>query len=334
MRKHINHLYIIAWVLYATSAFFLFPIFNVNLHFPIIAIIGLGGWLYGRSLGLVLIILEIFHHFFIYQYFADIYAYYPNRVTGTFLCIAITFVTGNLRQRLDAIKEANRRLDAAVTERTAELASLTHRLVSNAESARTSRGQELHDGIGQQLTCIQLYATSIAEHLLDEANPAASLAHSVCNRARSIHKTIRKTARSLFPVQINEVGLLPALEEMAASMGDLKQTRINIETADDPPSLRPAVALQLYRICQETSLYIITHSHASQLDIRIDVSTDKAELSIRHDGESLADRLRASNEARLIGYRLDLIHGTQEARPSGNGSEAFVFAAPNPWDPT
>lgn len=328
MRKQTTILYILAWITFVISTFVLFPSLNSNALIPVFALLALGTWIYGRTAGLLLAQVAFIHHFAVFQFYATEYGTYTDRVTGTFLCIAVVVFCGTLSKSLEGIKEANLRLDVAVAERTAELTGLTHRLISNAEAARVSRGQELHDGIGQQLTGIQLYATSLAEQLLEEGNPSASLAHSLCNRSRSTHQLIRKTARSLFPVQINEIGLMPALEEMTACLAALKPVQTNIHAEGELLSLPSTTALQFYRICQETALYIITHSNAGKLAIRVTVSPREAQLSIRHDGGSLAERLEPSNEAKLIDYRLNLINGTQEHQPLGQTAETFLFHAP------
>ena len=115
---------------------------------------------------------------------------------------------------------------------------------------------------------------------------------------------------------------------MASSFGALKHTSINIQSQGDLLSLPPSTALQFYRICQETALYIITHSNANQLDIRLTASQQEVQLTIKHNGGTLAERLQPTNEAKLIDYRLKMINGSRTSEPMGGGAESFLFHAP------
>lgn len=152
MRHRTTILYALAWLAYFVFTFTMFPYLNSNVLIPVLALMAFGGWIFGRSASLLFLLITNIHHFSLTQYYAADYLYYADRLIGPLLCITIIELTGTLRNNLDSIKEANARLDQAVLERSGELTDLTRKLIERAETMRVSRGQELHDGIGQQLT--------------------------------------------------------------------------------------------------------------------------------------------------------------------------------------
>jgi glucose-6-phosphate-specific signal transduction histidine kinase len=313
---------------YAIASFVLFPWFKSNVLFGSVVLVAAGSWLYGRTKGLLLLLSALIHQFLLYQHFAATYDYHTNRVSGTALLITIVFIVGTLRNNLRAIQETSNWLEETVAERNASLEKLTHRLILRAETRRTSHGRELHDSIGQQLTGIQLYATSLSEQLKADHNPGAALAHSLTTRARTVHNSIRQSARLLFPVQFGTIGLHSALDELEACIRTVRNTRISIRTEGDLKSLQPDKALQIYRICQETALLITQESVPQRIDMALKRDSHRIDIRVAHDGRLLAGAIGESLEAQLIKYRLNMLAGHIDGLPPLHWSSAFHFGIP------
>ena len=326
-RSHRNTrmLYGLAWLVYAIFAFKMFPRLNSDVLFPILVLAGIGGFHFGKTKGLLIFAASLVLQYAVFQFFADQYEYYYNRAIGTFIGIIIIFLTGSLKHNLDAIREASLRLDRTVEERTRELTNLTSELIERSEAMRVAYGQQLHDGIGQQLTGILLYSSALASSLIEEGNSSAALAHSVMNRARSTHELIRHAARSLFPVQIGRVGLLAAINEMAACLKEIRNTSIHVQTPENLTDIPQSIPLQTYRICQETTLLLL-QAAATHIDIEITVKNDNLILSIEHDGLSVAGLLAQAPAARLIEYRLKQVSGKMDMAKAG--AERLLFTIP------
>jgi signal transduction histidine kinase len=306
----------------------MFPFLNSNVLIPSMLLVAIGGWAFGRTNGLLIVMGAIVLHYFLFQFFADDYPYYSDRVTGYPLIIGIALLSGTLRQNLDAIREATFLLDMAVEERTRDLANMNRELIDRSEAMRVSHGQRLHDGIGQQLTGIQLYSSSLASSLVEESNASAALAHSLMNRARSTHELVRHAARSLFPVQIGRVGLFAAINEMVACFQETQQVAIHVHSLDHLPGIPQATALQIYRICQETTLFLLAHAQSSDISIHLAEEKDDLILSIAHDGSSIADHLEQSPALRLVEYRLKQVRGKMYPPVAVTNSERLRFIIP------
>ncbi|WP_168433608.1 sensor histidine kinase [Pontiella sulfatireligans] len=241
--------------------------------------------------------------------------------------IAITLIAGKLHNNLHAIKVANLKLDELVAVRNAELNALASKLIENSEQTRVALGQELHDGIGQHLTGIQLFCSALAERLHEEQNPNASLADSLIDRVGATHNQIRRIARMLFPVQIERVGFIPVLNELTSCFQDMEHIAFSVREQGHLPELPGKTALQLYRICQETAIYALDHLNANRIDVRVFETPQAYNLEFEHNGSQLDEQ---HNTFQLTEYRLQQISGTSEKWHSRHGLEKIVYAIPCP----
>jgi glucose-6-phosphate-specific signal transduction histidine kinase len=329
MSKRTIILYALLWGVYIAFSFITFPQWKDNVLLPAIPLLALGSWLLGRTNGLSLILLGLtLQNIYISELFPDTYRYYESRLTGVLISLCVVFVAGTLRASITAIKTVNTRLDQVVEESSEELSTLTCQLVERTEALRISRGQELHDGIGQQLTGIQLFCSSLADQF-DTSDTNTSLAHSLTDHARQTHHLIRKISRSLFPIQIEEAGLRTALEELVSCMEGTSEIEYTIDFQGDIDGTPPDIALQFYRICQESILYILNHTRVTQIKILMEADSSILRLALEHDGEPVGTEIKHSPESRLIESRLLQIKGLSTTRPPAQGlRERLLFSAP------
>ena len=273
--------------------------------------------------------IAVIHHYVISSFiYGDICIFYEDRFSGPLLGICIVLLVGSLRNSYDALKIANSNLDHRVAERNAALSNLTVKLIEDAESTRISHGQMLHDGIGQQLTGIQLYCTSLAEQLVFERNPSASLAFSMRARAEMAHGIIRKTARLLFPVRMHETGLIPALNELSSCFDEIKHVSFALELDGDFSDIPDELALALYRIFHESAMCAATALSASTIQLSINEDAAGYEVTLQHNGASWL-QLHDNIEQQLILYRLQSLGGTLSVNQPVSGFETIIYRIPN-----
>ncbi len=322
-------LYILIWIAYVVFAFAKFPIYLYNVSIPVMPLIALGSWLYGRKAGLWLVLAGTIYFFFICQYFADIYVHYYERLLAPVLCYYIAGLFGTLRHKLDSIKTANLELDELVAERNNDLEALAAKLIDDTEKIRISQGQLLHDGIGQHLTGIQLYCSSLVDQLLEEKNSSVSVAYSLRKKGNITHNQIRQLARMMFPVKIGEVGLIPALQELASCFVDFEHVEFNILEFGKQPELPENIALQLYRICQEHTNHAIYQLSASRVEVQIFTTKLNFILKFGHNGSAQPEE-NENQVLQLIDYRLQEISGHAQSGYSVNHLKNTIYTIPYP----
>ena len=333
MENRSTILYILASLLYVSLTLFFFPFLGESTVILIIPLLAFGGWLFGTTKGLLLIILTIIYHYVLLsEIHADHLIYYEDKLLGVLTLITVVLLTGNLKSNLSAIRETNLELDLLVKERTEELTALASKLINDSEQIRIIRGQTLHDGIGQHMTGFQLFSTPLAEKLLSTNNPNYPLARSLCEQGQRAHNQIRQIARMLFPVKIGQVGLISALHELASCFSEIEQVNFHIKEREHVPDLPEETSLQLYRMCQEIANHAIYVLKANQLNIEVYSTQKTYSLKINHNG-LLQKTEEYPYELQLIEYRLQLISGISQKIYSRKGSHKTIFTIPNPKRP-
>src|SRR4051812_21779139 len=87
--------------------------------------------------------------------------------------------------------------------------------ISNREQRRI--GHDLHDGVCQQLAAITYLADILGDQLKEKGAAEYTEAERIAKLMNEVNGQARSVARGLFPVRLEEHGLVLALEELAAS---------------------------------------------------------------------------------------------------------------------
>ena len=309
MRHFTSILYAISWITYIAMTFVTYPVLHNSCCIPVLPLIGIGTWLFGRRRGLQLVVVSIIHSIILTSIvYADLLVYYQYALSGYMFVIGVVFLTDSLHTNFRFIKETTRKLDQLVEARSTQLKLLTKELLDESENLKIRQGQDLHDGVGQQLTGIQLLSSSLCDQLLEENDRLASFAHRLNNQTSQAHQSVRNISRMLFPVRIAQVGLIPALNELSSGLNEMNRIHSTIEKTDELPALSEHLLLQLYRICQESALYVVENMNTDQLNIQLEQSGTDLLITLQHNGtkRSTTDNTGAY---KLIHYRLKQING-------------------------
>ena len=178
------------------------------------------------------------------------------------------------RRAQDALINAREDLERRVIERTLELSKtvdllelqliereqLESALLDATENERERFGQDLHDGICQQLTGTAMLARILVTSLTQRDAPEAGQALKIMEFIRGAVDQARDLAKGLHPVSIHsEKGVVEGLRELA------ERAQARVKCSLESPAridLPPTVSLHLYRIAQETINNALKHAHA------------------------------------------------------------------------
>ncbi|MDZ8117367.1 sensor histidine kinase [Pontiella agarivorans] len=309
----------------------MYPLLNVNAAIPSFALIAVTAWTFGTKAGLIATLINMIYHAYLLSFFyGDQFVCYQTKLTSPILYITISYVAGYLRQNYDGIRKLNQELDSLVRKRDQELTWLSNELLENAENRRVALGQELHDGIGQQLTGIKLISSSLESQLKHEPETPADLTAKLSQKASNAHNDIRMIARTLFPVRIAQVGLYSALNEMISCYAELHQKSMHVIECSDLRGMTETLALQLYRMCQECCTFLLEHSNANLILLTLKIVNDNYVVEIEHNGQVEIEDETCSIY-NLIRYRADKICGTlQTTDHDTSGRSVIYFKVPLP----
>lgn len=222
----------------------------------------------------------------------------------------IAFVPTVVRRVLDQL-EKDRRLLATQAALKASQEQLL--VVSEREQARF--GAELHDGLGQQLTAIELRCEALKADL---PQGRADLRKQLTEIGQFLREAIAQTrflARGLSPVNLGSGGFIEALGELAARMSRDKHIRCIFNHSASLKFGDDQTAGHLFRIAQEAVNNAVKHSGASEVRVRLSNRHGDLRLEISDNGQGFPNP-RASmpgiglqimrHRASVIGAELDI----------------------------
>jgi signal transduction histidine kinase len=190
--------------------------------------------------------------------------------------------------------------------------------VSTAEQERI--GNDIHDGIGQQLTALTMMAGGIERRLAGagQAEEAAALAE-MCRHLQSALDEARAVARGLSPVEIDPEGLADALSDLADRVMDSSGVDCRYIGSRQVSVQDGVLAVHLYRIAQEALHNAVKHGEPGRVDIDLQQDSQGLRLTVRDDGNGidLERQRRGRLGLHIMRYRAGII-----------GARLTVCAAP------
>jgi PAS domain S-box-containing protein len=203
-----------------------------------------------------------------------------------------------------------------------KLQQLTSEILGIAEGERSRIGADLHDGLGQQLTAIELMCAGIKD---DAARTDSVVAGSLDEIGRLLRDAVAQTrsmARGLVSVGSGREALENGLAELARSTDRLGGIRCRFERPQKVTVGFPAVANHLYRIAQEAMNNAVKHSGATEVVLSLVRTEGTVRLVISDNGTGMT-RKPGGVGLNLMTYRADLI-GAQLTVGSGPGQGVVV----------
>ncbi len=196
--------------------------------------------------------------------------------------------------------------------------------ISNREQRRI--GHDLHDGVCQQLAAIAYRVDMLADQLAEKQIPEADETIRIGGLVNEVMAQTRSVARGLFPVRLEEAGLVLALEEIAVNAGRLFRIHCEFSCVTPHPQLETTAALHLYYITQEMVLNAVKHGKATEISVTITRHQERFLLTVRDNGQGFAITDRASDGMgiRIMRYRAQVIGATLDLKSEpGKGTQVI-----------
>jgi PAS domain S-box-containing protein len=204
------------------------------------------------------------------------------------------------------IKTSDARLFAGVIVDISEQQQLQREILEIPVSEQRRIGQELHDGLGQQLTGLGLLATS----LLNKASkPEHELAAKLAKGLQEAISQVRALSRGLMPVDVDAEGLINSIENLVAEIRSHSDVSILLTINDRVRVSDNSSALHLFRIVQEALNNAIKHARADQIRVSVGIEGSRGCFTIRDNGAGFqhAPDKSAGLGLRIMQHRCGLI---------------------------
>jgi signal transduction histidine kinase len=211
---------------------------------------------------------------------------------------------------------------AHAVQLTAALQGSRERLVTLREEERRRLRRDLHDGLGPRLAALALKLETARNRLGSDPLADRLLSELIAQTGAAVDD-VRRLVYALRPQALDELGLLPALEEAAAaySRHEVGGLRVRVEAPEeDLPPLSAAVEVAAYRIVQEALTNVTRHARARTCVVRLGAAeAGWLTVEVEDDGEGLARPTRRGVGLLSMRERAEELGGSclVEARPEG-----------------
>jgi signal transduction histidine kinase len=178
------------------------------------------------------------------------------------------------------------------------------------EEDRARIAREIHDVLGQQLTCLKMDLSNMVANPLRELEFIEKVNESI-RLVDTIIDTTRKISMDLRPAILDDLGLLAALEWQCREFE--LQTRIpcSFKTEVDGDSFERRFSNGVFRVLQEALTNIRRHARATIVTVLIRREKDFFTLEVNDNGQGVHP-LDAKKTLGILGMteRAQLLGGT------------------------
>ncbi len=213
---------------------------------------------------------------------------------------------------------------AQVVRQEHDLQMARERLVLAREEERRRLRRNLHDNIGPTLAALSLRASSVGNLIEHDLVTAQEQLNDLRQLIHVVITDIRRVVYNLRPPALDELGMLPAIQEQASqsSAGGLQ---VSVHAPDQMPPLSAAVEVAAYRIVMEALTNVERHAHARHCRISLSVN-DQIRIEVVDDGVGLLPNHRPGVGIASMRERVAELGGSCTIElPAGGGTRVLAI---------
>lgn len=209
--------------------------------------------------------------------------------------------------------------------------ALEREIFAASEHECSRVGNDLHDGLGQELTLISFGLGTLARTLENEDSAHARTVRELRTLAQRSIVGASRVARSLALAAWREQGVRQALMILARDVNEHSGVSCTACCAPDDDTDEPAVASQLLRIAQEAVTNALKHGKPRTIELHYRRDGTEACLTVLDDGIGIPPQAHAEGLGlRSMKYRAEALNGTLDVRrrPEGGTEVRCSFKLP------
>src|SRR3954452_10458768 len=189
------------------------------------------------------------------------------------------------------------------------------RALEAQEGERLRVAQELHDGVGEELTGVVLQLGRVARDVPHEGVVEAQEA------ARASLEEVRRIARRLRPEALDDLGLASALHVLGERVAEHSELAVDVHVQQGLPDFGSDAELVLYRVAQEALTNVARHAGAQRADVRLELTGGHPRLEVDNDGHGFPPDGREGGGVRGMRERAVLIGASLKLARSPLGGQ-------------
>lgn len=230
--------------------------------------------------------------------------------------IVLNYLTDDFKEITSLIKDAK------------EKQMFGLKIIEAQEEERRRISREIHDGPAQMLANVLIRA-DIVDRTYRERSPEEALVEikSMRKMVRQSLYEVRRIIYDLRPMALDDLGLVPTIRKYLQTIGEYHDIEIHFQEQSNQERLEEKYEVAIFRLTQEAVQNAIKHAEASEIDVKLIVTNNRVNVSVKDDGKGFTLGETKSQSFGLIGMRerVDMLEGTLEltSKP-GKGTHVFI----------
>ncbi|MEW6033384.1 MAG: PAS domain S-box protein [Chloroflexota bacterium] len=202
------------------------------------------------------------------------------------------------------------------------------------EEERKRIARELHDETIQALVVLARQLDELASNSQRLSQEERVRLENLMQQTNNIMDGVRRLTQDLRPATLDRLGLLPALEWLAADVGRYSGLSVEVRVLGTERRLSAEAELLLFRIVQEALRNVWRHSQATQAEVMVEFEEGKTRVVVRDNGKGFDARsvgdLTRGGKLGLAGIqeRARLLGGTVAVKSEPGKGTAVLVEAP------
>ncbi|MGN6668007.1 MAG: PAS domain-containing protein [Trinickia sp.] len=175
--------------------------------------------------------------------------------------------------------------------------------IREQEKARIAR--ELHDDLGQQLTALKMAASLLENSAYPERSlPAQHTLNGIYTMIDDLVESVRNIAADLHPVMLEDLGLIPAIDNLIDEFSSRYRIRVIRHIDPDAIAFNRECRNDMFRIVQEALTNVARHAGATEVVLDIVRADPHCIVRIVDNGRGAAhDSSKGRHSFGLLGMR-------------------------------
>jgi PAS domain S-box-containing protein len=206
-----------------------------------------------------------------------------------------------------------------------ERKNLQKALAESVAEEQQAIARELHDGVAQRLTGVEMMTSVLHARLQTESSPDTEGLGHLLAELRRAQEQLRGVIKGVYEHTVPADGLQAALDGLSRDTESLHGLRCIFESSGRIAVPNANTATQLYYVAREAVRNAVRHAGAKSVTIGLEADERRLLLTVWDDGKGIEPRnVRRGMGTQIMQYRAGLIGATLDIRPARNGGTVVV----------
>jgi len=171
-----------------------------------------------------------------------------------------------------------------ISERVETEQIILRTIVNTQEKEQERLASDLHDSLGQELSAVKLFLTSLDENKDLGPEQLSSIIETCKNLLDKSISSLRAICYDLLPSSLENEGVLSALSELTDKLNNQNIIQFHY-SFDNTIKINRTLGKNIFRIVQEFINNSLKYSSASNILIEVTKEKNGIEISLKDDGE-------------------------------------------------